>query len=212
MALNKRGKWRLCWLVVAAFALSACSHQSLKEPVPSFTSVFPYENREVGNYSVDNHTKAPLRFVVQAWVNTDAATLYAKSIGLEGIADHVTWKKESPPTVGAQYMPGDVRTIPVAWMDLKERLLLTEPVSVHFYTILHEESSAPTPMEHYLGVVTTESIGKGSVITWRVYFDTTGWSPMASIMSSQIKSGLEKGFQSWIDQYGGALIPVEVKS
>jgi hypothetical protein len=35
---------------------------------------------------------------------------------------------------------------------------------------------------------------------------------MASIMSSQIKRGLEKGFQSWIDQYGGALIPVEVKS
>jgi hypothetical protein len=108
-------------------------------------------------------------------------------------------------------MPGDVRAIPVAWMNLKERLLLTEPVSVHFYTILQDESSAPTPMDHYLGVVTTESIGKGSVITWRVYFDTTVWSPMASIMSSQIKRGLEKGFQSWIDEYGGTLIPAEVK-
>jgi hypothetical protein len=212
MGLNKRGSWGVCWLVAAAFALSSCSHHSLQEPVPSFTSVFPYESREVGNYSVDNYTKAPLQWVVQAWVNTDAATLYAKSVNLEGIAEHVTWKKESGPSLGAQRMPGDIRTIPVVWMNLKERLLLTEPVSVHFYTILHEESSAPTPMDHYLGVVTTESIGKGSVITWRVYFDTTGWSPMASIMSSQIKRGLEKGFQSWIDKYGGALIPVEVKS
>jgi hypothetical protein len=96
-------------------------------------------------------------------------------------------------------------------VDLKERVLLTAPVSVHFYTLLKEESSAPTPMDHYLGVVTTESIGTGSVITWRVYFDTTGWSPMAGITSSQIKRRLEKGFQSWIDEYGGALIPVEVK-
>ena len=211
MALNKRGSWGLCWLVVAVSALSACSHQSLKEPVPSFTSVFPYESREVGNYSVDNHTKAPLQWVVQAWVKTDAATLYAKSINLEGIVENVTWNKDGAPSVGVQHFSGDVRTIPFAWMNAKERLLITEPVSVHFYTLLKEESSAPTPMDHYLGVVTTESIGKGSVITWRVYFDTQGWSPMASIMSSQIKKLMEKGIQSWIDEYGGALIPVEVK-
>jgi len=212
MAFNKLDSWGLCCLVAAALAISSCSNKSLQEDVPSFTSVFPYESREVGKYPVDNHTKALLRFVVRAWVNTDAATLYGKAISLEGIADHVTWKREGSPTVDAQHIPGDVRTIPVAWMNLKERLLLTEPVSVHFYTILQDESSAPTPMDHYLGVVTTESIGKGSVITWRVYFDTTGWSPMASIMSSQIKSGLEKGFQSWIDEYGGMLIPVEVKN
>ena len=96
-------------------------------------------------------------------------------------------------------------------MNAKERLLITEPESVHFYTLLKEESSVPTPMDHYLGVVTTESIGKGSVITWRVYFDTKGWSPMASIMSAQLKRLLEKGIQSWIDEYGGALIPIEVK-
>ena len=34
---------------------------------------------------------------------------------------------------------------------------------------------------------------------------------MASIMSSKLKSLLEKGIQTWIDEYGGALIPVEVK-
>jgi hypothetical protein len=87
MALNKRGSWGLCWLVVAVFVFSGCSHQSLQEQVPSFTSVFPYESREVGNYSVDNHTKAPLQWVVRAWVKTDAATLYAKSINLEGIVE-----------------------------------------------------------------------------------------------------------------------------
>jgi len=108
-------------------------------------------------------------------------------------------------------MPGDVRAVPVAWMHVEEKLLITEPVSVHIYTILKEESSAPTPMDNYLGVVTTESIGQGSLITWRVYYDTKGWSPMASIMSSQIKRLMEKGIQSWIDEYGGALIPVEVK-
>jgi len=210
-SLNKFSLWGPCCLLAAALAISGCSNKTLQEHTPSFTSVFPYENREVGKYSVDNYTKAPLQWAVQAWINTDAATLYAKSINLEGIAEHVTWEKESAPSAGAQRMPGDVRTIPVAWMNLKERLLLTEPVSIHFYTILHEESSAPTPMDHYLGVVTTESIGKGSVITWRVYFDTTGRSPMASIMSSQIKRGLEKGFQSWIDEYGGTLVPVEVK-
>ena len=172
MALNKRGSWGLCRLVVAAVALSACSHQSLQEPVPSFTSLFPYESRAVGNYSVDDHTKAPLQWVVQAWVKTDAATLYAKSINLEGILKNVTWNTEGAPSVGAQHLSGDVRTIPFAWMNAKERLLVTEPVSIHFYTLLKEESSAPTPMDHYLGVVTTESIGKGSVITWRVYFDT----------------------------------------
>lgn len=211
MALNKRGSWRLCWLVVAAFALSSCSYRSLTEPVPLFTSVFPYQNREVGQYSVDKHTKAPLQWVVQAWVNTDAATLYAKSINLEGIAENVSWNKENAPSLGAQHMPGDVRTIPFAWMQAKEKLLITEPVSVHFYTLLKEESSAPTPMDHYLGVVTTESIRKGSVITWRVYFDTKGWSPMANIMSLQVKSLLEKGIQSWIDEYGGVLIPIDVK-
>lgn len=211
MALNKRGSWGLYWLVVAAVVLSSCSHQSLQEQVPSFTSSFPYESREVGNNSVNNHTKAPLQWVVQAWVKTDAATLYAKSINLEGIIENVTWNKDGVPSVGTQHLSGDVRTIPFAWMNAKERLLITEPVSVHFYTLLKEESSAPTPMDHYLGVVTTESIGKGSVITWRVYFDTTGWSPMASIMSSQLKKLLEKGIQSWIDEYGGALIPVEVK-
>ena len=211
MALNKRGSWRLRWLVVAVFALSACSHQSLKEPVPSFTSVFPYESRKVGTYSVDDHTKAPLQWVVQAWVKTDAATLYTKSMNLEGILKNITWNNEGASSVGAQHLSGDVRTIPFAWMNAKEKLLITEPVSVHFYTLLKEESSVPTPMDHYLGVVTTESIGKGSVITWRVYFDTTGWSSMASIMSSQLKSLLEKGIQSWIDEYGGALIPVEVK-
>ena len=99
MALNKRGSWGLCWLVVAAFVLSACSHQSLQEPVPSFTSVFPYESREVGNYSVDDHTKAPLQWVVRAWVKTDAATLYAKSINLEGILENVTWNKEGAPSI-----------------------------------------------------------------------------------------------------------------
>jgi hypothetical protein len=211
MALNKLGSRGLRWLVVALSALSACSHQSLKEPVPAFTSVFPYESREVGNYSVDDHTKAPLQWVVQAWVTTDAGTLYAKAINLEGIVENVTWNKEGAPSVGPQHMSGDVRTIPFAWMNAKERLLVTEPVSVHFYTLLKEESSAPTPMDHYLGVVTTESIGKGSVITWRVYFDTKGWSPMASIMSTQLKRLLEKGIQSWIDEYGGVLIPIEVK-
>ena len=35
---------------------------------------------------------------------------------------------------------------------------------------------------------------------------------MANVMSSQIKSLMEKGIQSWIDEYGGALIPVEVKN
>jgi len=50
------------------------------------------------------------------------------------------------------------------------------------------------------------------LITWRVYFDTKGWSPMASITSSQLKRLLEKGIQSWIDEYGGVLIPVEVKN
>jgi hypothetical protein len=211
MALNKRGSWRLCLLVVAVLAVSACSHQPLQEPVPSFTSLFPYESREVGNYSVDNHTKAPLQWVVQAWVKTDAATLYAKSINLEGMFEHVTWNKDGAPSRGAQHLPGDVRTIPIAWMNAKERLLVTEPVRVHFYTLLKEESSAPTPLDHYLGVVTTESIEKGSVITWRVYYDTTGWNPMAGIMSSQIKRLLEKGIRSWIDEYGGAFIPVEVK-
>ena len=34
---------------------------------------------------------------------------------------------------------------------------------------------------------------------------------MASIMSAQLKRLLEKGIQSWIDEYGGALIPIEVK-
>jgi hypothetical protein len=211
MALNKFSVWGTCWLVAAALAISGCSNKSIQEHVPSFTSVFPYESREVGKYSVDNHTKASLQWVVQAWVNTDAATLYAKSLNLEGIAENVTWNKEGVPSVGAQHIPGDVRTIPFAWMIAKEKLLVTEPVSVHFYTLLKEESSAPTPMDHYLGVVTTESIGKGSLITWRVYFDTKGWSPMASIMSSQLKRLLEKGIQSWIDEYGGALIPVEVK-
>jgi hypothetical protein len=211
MALNTRGSWELCWLVVAVFALSACSHQSLKEPVPSFTSVFPYESRDVGKYPVDDYTHAPLQWVVQAWVKTDAAILYAKSINLEGIIEHVTWNNDGAPSPGTQHLPGDVRTIPFAWMNAKERLLITEPVNVHFYTLLKEESSVPTPMDHYLGVVTTESIGKGSVITWRVYFDTTGWSPMASIMSSQLKGLLEKGIRSWIDEYGGALIPVDVK-
>jgi hypothetical protein len=211
VTLSKFSVWGPCWLVAAGFALSACSHQSLKEPVPSFTSGFPYESREVGKYSVDNHTKAPLQWVVQAWVNTDAATLYTKSMNLEGIAENVTWNKEGALSLDAQHVPGDVRTIPFAWMNAKEKLLITVPVSVHFYTLLKEESSAPTPMDHYLGVVTTESIGKGSVITWRVYFDTKGRSPMASIMSSQLKSLLEKGIQSWIDKYGGALIPVEVK-
>jgi hypothetical protein len=132
-------------------------------------------------------------------------------MNLEGIAENVTWNEEGAPSLGAQHMPGDVRTVPFAWMNAKERLLITEPVSVHFYTLLKEESSAPTPMDHYLGVVTTESIGKGSLITWRVYFDTKGRSPMSSIMSSKIKNLLEKGIQSWIDKYGGALIPVEVK-
>jgi hypothetical protein len=211
MAPNTRGSWGLCWLVVAACALSACSHQSLKEPVPSFTSVFPSGSRDVGKYQVDDYTKAPLQWVVQAWVNTDASTLYDKAINLEGIIEHVTWNNDGAPSLGAQHLPGDVRTIPFAWMNAKERLLITEPVNVYFYTLLKEESSAPTPMDHYLGVVTTESIGKGSVITWRVYFDTQGWSPMAGIMSAQLKRLLEKGIQSWIDAYGGALIPVEVK-
>jgi hypothetical protein len=211
MALYKLGSWGLCWLVVAFSALSACSHQSLKEPVPSFISGFPYESREVGNYSVDDHTKAPLQWVVQAWVKTDAATLYAKAINLEGIVEHVTWNTAGASSVGVQHISGDVRTIPFAWMNAKERLLVTEPVSVHFYTLLKEESSAPNPMDHYLGVVTTESIGNGSAITWRVYFDTKGWSPMASIMSAQLKRLLEKGIQSWIDEYGGVLIPIEVK-
>jgi hypothetical protein len=211
MALNKLSSWGLCWLVTAGFAISGCSSKSIQENVPLFTSAFPYENREVGKYSVDSYTKAPLQWVVQAWVHTDAATLYAKSMNLDGILENITWNKEGAPSLGAQHMPGDVRTIPFAWMNAKERLLITEPVSVHFYTLLKEESSAPTPMDHYLGVVTTESIGKGSVITWRVYFDTNGWSPMANIMSSKIKSLMEKGIQSWIDEYGGALIPVEVK-
>src|SRR5678809_1293351 len=101
MVLNKRGTWRLCWLFVAVCALSACSHQSLQEPVPSFSSVFPYESRDVGNYSVDDHTKAPLQWVVQAWVKTETTTLYAKSINLEGIVQHVTWNNEGAPSVGA---------------------------------------------------------------------------------------------------------------
>jgi len=212
MALKIFNSWGPCWLVAATFAMSGCSHKSIQEHVPSFTSVFPYESREVGKYSVDDHTKAPLQWVVQAWVKTDAATLYAKSISLEGIVGNVTWNKEGVSSVGAQHIPGDVRTIPFAWMNAKEILLITEPVSVHFYTLLKEESSAPTPMDHYLGVVTTESNGKGSLITWRVYFDTKGWSPMASITSSQLKRLLEKGIQSWIDEYGGVLIPVEVKN
>jgi hypothetical protein len=211
MALNKFSSWGACWLVAAAFAISGCSHTALQVSVPSFTSVFPYESREVGKYAVDTHTTAPLQWVVQAWVNTDAATLYAKSMNLEGIAEHVTWKPEGAASVGAQHGPGDVRTIPVAWMYVKEKVLITEPISIHFYTLLNEESSAPTPMDHYLGVVTTESIGIGSVLTWRVYYDTKGWSPMASIISSQLKSRLEKGIQSWIDEYGGALISVDVK-
>lgn len=211
MDFNKRTSWMLCWLVAAGFAIPGCSHQSIQENVPSFTSAFPHENREVGQYSVDKHTKAPLQWVVQAWVNTDAATLYTKSINLDGIFENITWNTEGASSPSAQHMPGDVRTIPLAWMNAKERLLITEPVSIHFYTLLTEESSAPTPMDHYLGVVTTESIGKGSVITWRVYFEPKGWSPMASIMSSKIKSLLEKGIQSWIHEYGGALIPVQVK-
>jgi len=211
MALNKLSSCGLCWFVAAVFTISGCSNKSLQEHVPSFTSVFPYESRDVGKYSVDNHTQAPLQWVVQAWVNTDAATLYAKSMNLDGIAENVTWNKEGAPALDAQHMPGDVRTIPFAWMNAKERLLITEPVSVHFYTLLKEESSAPAPMDHYLGVVTTESIGKGSLITWRVYYDTKGWSPMASIMSSQIKRLMEKGIRSWIDEYGEPLIPVEVK-
>ncbi|HEU0068992.1 MAG TPA: hypothetical protein VFQ26_06975, partial [Nitrospiraceae bacterium] len=136
MGLNKRGSWGVYWLVAAAFALSSCSHQSVQEQFPSFTSVFPYESREVGNYSVDDHTKAPLQWVVQAWVKTDAATLYAKSINLEGIVENVTWNKEGARSVGVQYISGDVRTIPFAWMNAKERLLVTEAVSVHFYTLL----------------------------------------------------------------------------
>jgi len=206
MALSKFSLSGVSWLVAATFAVSGCSHKSLQEPLPLFISVFPYENREVGKYAVDTHTTAPLQWVVQAWVNTDATTLYAKSMNLEGIIEHVSWKQEGAASVGAQHGPGDVRTIPIARMYVKEKVLITEPASIHFYTLLNEESSAPTPMEHYLGVVTTEPIGTGSVITWRVYYDTKGWSPMASIISRQLKSRLEKGIQSWIDEYGGALI------
>ena len=102
MALNKFSLWGPCWLVAAAFVVSGCSNKSLQEHVPSFTSVFPYESRDVGKYSVDNHTKAPLQWVVQAWVNTDAATLYAKSMNLDGIAENVTWNKEGVSSVSAQ--------------------------------------------------------------------------------------------------------------
>ena len=160
MALNKLSVWILCWHVAAGFAFPGCSHKSIQEHVPLFTSAFPYENREVGQYSVDNHTKAPLQWVVQAWVNTDAATLYTKSINLNGIIENITWNTDGAPSLGAQHMPGDVRTIPFAWMNAKKRLLITEPVSVHFYTLLKEESSAPTPMDHYLGVVTTNQSEK----------------------------------------------------
>jgi len=212
MKFNKCRLLSLCLVSALTLVISGCSKTIVQKQPPSFTSIFPYENRNVGKYSVDNYTTAPLQWAVQAWINTDAATLYAKSLSLEGIAENVTWENESADHAGDQHMAGSVRAIPVAWMSLKEKLLLTDSPNVHFYTILSEESSAPTPMDHYLGVVTTEPIDEGSVITWRVYFDAKGLrSPMAGIMSSQIKSGLEKGFRTWIEEYGGTLIPVEVK-
>ncbi len=186
--------------------LQACS--SYEHP-DDFTTQFKVGDRSFGGISVNDVTSAPLQVIVRAHFDASAEQVFSrmgdhKKLG-EWIPflDHEIQVNNRHSITPGKNNVGTVRVCLFGDKTLTEDIKHWLPGKGYSYSARNTPTS---PMKNHMGVITIEEDSKGgSLITWRQYFEPTGFKGKY-IMPAMMSYMLNKALDNLSEEFGGTTI------
>ncbi len=199
-------KTKTLMVILTLALLQACS--SYEHP-DDFNTQFKPGDRNFDGISVNEVTRAPLQVIVRAQFEASPKQVFSrmgdhKNLG-EWIPflDHEIQVDNRHSITPGQNDVGTVRICLFGDKNLTEDIKHWVPGKGYSYSARNTPNS---PMKNHLGVITIEEDGKGgSLITWRQYFEPSGFKGK-HIMPAMMTYMLDKALDNLSEEFGGYTI------
>jgi len=174
-------------------------------------NVLPILERNIGKFSVDSVTSAPLQIEVKLKLNLSQDKAFKLVF-----TDLESWFKEidsifwdGTTSLAGVSNPGlnSFRVCGFGGKKLYEDIVLYEPPHAYGYVVDMKKSTASFPVKDPLGIFLVESISENQcIITWRQYFRKK-LHPAALIIVPMVKNMMmKKNLKTLLNKYGGKFI------
>lgn len=173
---------------------------------------FPVQERQIGNFSVDSVTSAPLQIEVSVELNISQEKAFELVF-----ADLESWTKEisdivwnNEKSTNGPDLRGlnSTRVCGFDGKQLFETIAFYDAPNAYGYVIDLTKSTATFPVKDPLGIFLVEAVSPNkSIVTWRQYFNKR-FHPLALIIKPMVrnmlmKRNMKKGL---IDKFGGRFV------
>lgn len=195
--------------LLATTTTTACASLPLEGSAPRYTSKHRHGDRVLDGFRIDEVTTAPLQIVVMGRFDVPPADMFDLTsrrlpewfTAIPSIA----WDNSNASRPGLPSQ-GSLRSCELDGDRLVERMAMWREGAAYAYAADMAQSTVPFPVEHHLGLFVVESDGgKGSLVTWRQYYDRKA-RPTALFVNTMMRGMMVDGFERLAAKYGGELV------
>ena len=188
------------WLTIFGVVLLAgCNGLPPVNSEPKYTTDYNANDTAFRGVPISKYSSAERRHMFIYHFDVAPAVIFDDVVRLKG--EKVRWDDNGTGIQGPG--KGTIRWVSLLGGEVREELMEYDPPYMHFYQIDPEKSTFKFHLKNHIAAVTVESDGgKGSIVTWRIYYDYTS-SPLSRLKKPIFNVGIPKILDGLIDIHGG---------